>query len=199
MPLRLSAARRAARTGRNGSVAADGPQARMAGPHSVTAGVRPPASRCVERVLVGGGCLVELGRSGGSPISRVDLGGGPPHLDRFDERSAGPAAGRHPVGQVGRGPPDLGGEVGDEVGAGLQVGTPVGMVGELGGDAGQPGQRPGAGGCGGVGGRGRRPGRSRSRAPAAAAAACRVLDGVVSVGVEEQQVGAQGGPGRFAR
>ena len=100
------------------------------------------------------------------------------------------------VGSVGCGAADLFGEVGDQVGAGLQVPTPVGVVGEALGNAGEPRQRTGHVGLGEsvvedggpVGGGVDLPHRDRGG---------EALDRVVAVGVQQQQVAAQRGPRRF--
>ena len=92
--------------------------------------------RRVECPLVGGGGPVELRRSGGSAVGGVDAGGGPPDRDLFDQRAVGPGSWRQPGRRIRCRIPHPAGEVADQVGPAVQVGTPVGMLAEGAGDCG---------------------------------------------------------------
>ncbi len=148
-------------------------------------------------VAFGGGVA---GGAGGAWVAVGDGVGGSPELDVGDQVGveAGEVCG--PVGRLvaGRLLAGLVGElVGEDV-AGRQVGLPVGVVEQLGGDPGQPGQGP-AGAVVGVGevestvdDRGRVAGGFQ---PAELDGFGEDLAGVVAVGGDQHQVATQGGPG----
>ena len=196
IPARVIAARRSASRGEGVVVAAGTWPARVAPTRPGRgSGRRPAVEAALVRCRRRGGWGAGGARSAGVPVAARHTA-----TSASTSWPGAAVAARPPGGARGCAAADLVGEVGDQLGAGGQVGAPVGSVGQGGGDgraarAADRGRccaarcRPGAS-------RARRRGRRRCRAPARWPPSGRTLDGVGAGGGDEQQVGPQRRPRR---